>query len=502
MVTAYTVPDKDGDSMDSISQNGRSQRYSVPTTNAGGRPLRVIPKGDGTKSVPGHIILNNCGTLLVRRRHKLCGSKRQQNFLQPIVSTSPSRCVPLVYPEAMLFPSIFWKDDSADRAILGTFPNALLADESTLRKNGFATMQSHVRYRVTNSSLLTSTDERYLCYVFASLVNLQCRGKDTRVILHRGLTSSRDGPKAAAGDEPIFDTDSVDSRPIVNKLASAVRDKQATYFYTHMANQKDHFGLRRIKEWINRDDFLYLYTVLGKDSVHDKLGLQAELREAGRRGAAVALLRNWMETAEIWMGYILESDECPLGKVSRMWWRHEYQDTQGNLGHIHALLWIDEDDGGGGVAAVQDRIRGFIMELIRPGGIDGLVEEGLLECGADIIKVQDAALRILRHICSSRCKRRVGTGNRDLQCRAANNGIENTNPTEHTTKEITVKHSPASCEILHKLGLFGIDALSGNYTPLPDELKATKHYPQQLPAKVSSLPAEGACLLRPCQVRI
>jgi hypothetical protein len=477
------VPDEDGDSLDSIGQNGPSQPYSMPTTNAGGRPLRVIPQGDGRKSVPGHIILNNCGTLLVRRRHKLCGSKRQQNFLQRIVSTSPSKCVPLVYPEAMLFPSIFWKDDSADGAILGAFPNALLADDSTLRKNGFATMQSHVRCRVTNSSLLTSTDERYLCYAFDSLVNLQCRGQDTRVILHRGLTSSKDGPRAAGGDEPIFDTDSVDSRPIVNKLASAVRDKQATYFYTHTANQKDHFGLRRIKEWIDRDDFLDLYSVQGKEGVHDKLGLRAELREAGRRGAAVALLRNWMETAEIWMGYILESSEHPLGKVSRMWWRHEYQDTQGNLSHIHALLWVDDDDhddsggGGGGAAAAQDRIRGSVMELIRPGEIDGLVEEGLLECGADIIKVQDAALRILRHICSSRCKRRTGTGNGDLQCRAANNGIENPSPTEHTTKEITVKHSPACCEILHKLGLFGIDALSGKYIPLSDELKATKHYP-------------------------
>ena len=31
--------------------------------------------------------------------------------------------------------------------------------------------------------------------------------------------------------------------------------------------------------------------------------------------------------------------ELEVGDVWRVWWRHECQDTTGNLGHIHAVIW-------------------------------------------------------------------------------------------------------------------------------------------------------------------
>jgi hypothetical protein len=55
------------------------------TTNAG-RTLYDIVAGSG--SVPGHVILNNCGSCLIRRNCQLKGTKFQQAFLQQIVSTS------------------------------------------------------------------------------------------------------------------------------------------------------------------------------------------------------------------------------------------------------------------------------------------------------------------------------------------------------------------------------------------------------------------------------
>ena len=36
----------------------------------------------------------------------------------------------------------------------------------------------------------------------------------------------------------------------LNKLAASLREKESTYFFTTTANQKDHFGLKPIFEWI------------------------------------------------------------------------------------------------------------------------------------------------------------------------------------------------------------------------------------------------------------
>lgn len=52
--------------------------------------------------------------------------------------------MPLVYPEAMLFPSMFYKD-IPDGSMLGAIPLALLADDFTCKRMGFAGVRDHIR---------------------------------------------------------------------------------------------------------------------------------------------------------------------------------------------------------------------------------------------------------------------------------------------------------------------------------------------------------------------
>ena len=49
-------------------------------------------------------------------------------------------------------------------------------------------------------------------------------------------------------------------------------------------------------------------------------------------------VRLWERTSGVIMDYIQKSDERPLGKVLRIWWRYEFQITQGNLPHIHCVM--------------------------------------------------------------------------------------------------------------------------------------------------------------------
>ena len=435
-------------------------------------PLTV--RGDPS-SISGCCILNNMGSLLVRRGSKLRGSMNQRFFLQRIVATTPGRAVPLVYPEAMLFPSLFWKDAGDDSAVLGAMPCGLLAHDSTLRKYGIASMQSHLYGRLTNPTLGTSNDPRYVCHAFDSMVNLGCRHEDVRVILHRGVTGTNDGVRVGdAGpgnisDKSFFNTDSVDGRPAVNQLAAAVENKQTTYFYTHTANDLNHFGLSKIKEWIESDAVMEILCD-GTETVRER----EEVRLCLRQAASVPLLRNWVEACILYMNYVATSDEKPLGDVEHIWWRFEFQESVGNLPHVHALIWLKD---GEPLEITYDRIRGSIMELIRPDEIDDLVAEGLLSCAEEVMDVQTLASRVLVHICSSRCKRRVGTKDGEVVCRTTDNERESPDPRVHATRTINVDHSNAAVKVLAEVGLFVLDEATQTFRPVVDVLTATKHYP-------------------------
>ena len=434
----------------------------------------LLVRGDPS-SMSGCCILNNMGSLLVRRGSKLRGSMNQRFFLQRIVATTPGQTVPLVYPEAMLFPSLFWKEAGDGGAILGAMPCGLLAHDATLQKYGVASMQSHLYARLTNPTLGTSTDPRYVCHAFDSMVNLGCRHEDVRVILHRGVTGTNDGVRVADSgpgsvtDKSFFDTDSVDSRPTVNKLAAAVADKQATYFYTHTANALDHFGVSQIKRWIEGDDVMDLLCDGGETTAERK-----EIRQSIRQAASLPLLRNWVEVSILYMDYVANSDEKPLGNVEHIWWRFEFQDSVGNLPHIHALIWLED---GESPEVTNDRIRGSIMELIRPDEIDDLVVEGLLSCAEEVMNVKDLASRVLVHICSSRCQRRVGMKDGEVACRATDNETESPDPKTHCVRTIHVDHSNAAVKVLVEVGLFVLNDASQTFEPVVDELTATKHYP-------------------------
>ena len=172
------------------------------------------------------------------------------------MATTPGQSVPLVYPEAMLFPSLFWKDDDHDGSILGAIPDGALAHASTLGKYGIADLTTQMRSRMTNLALGTCTDPCYLCYAFDTIVNLGCQHEDTRVILHHGIVGTKSGITLQENNTLQFNVDSVDSHPTVNKLTAVVAKKQVMYFFTHTPNASDHFGLSPIHEWIYSEEAL------------------------------------------------------------------------------------------------------------------------------------------------------------------------------------------------------------------------------------------------------
>ena len=105
-------------------------QFKVPTSNSGLVAMDVSMKD--RSFIPLHTVLNNCGTLLVRKQSKLNGSRRQQHFLHKIAAVSPGQSIPLLYPEGMLFPSLFWKG-AQDGGVLGAIPCACMTQGAILK---------------------------------------------------------------------------------------------------------------------------------------------------------------------------------------------------------------------------------------------------------------------------------------------------------------------------------------------------------------------------------
>ena len=104
------------DAMDGDDVGFSEQEFPVTTNHQ--EPIKI--QGD-PKTISGCTILNDMGSLLVRRNDKLKGTKNQQFFLNRIVSTTPGRTIPLLHPEGMLFPSISGRAKTAMDRSLGQF---------------------------------------------------------------------------------------------------------------------------------------------------------------------------------------------------------------------------------------------------------------------------------------------------------------------------------------------------------------------------------------------
>jgi hypothetical protein len=126
---------------------------TLPTTDAGEVPVTIREEQsiqEGSTYVSGHVVLNQCGTLLTRSKHQIKGSSKHKFFLQKIHSTSPGNCSPLLYPEYMIFISCFYMSAGSDQAGLGAIPAPLLTQ--SIGTYGFSSIPQHGRCRLTSPS--------------------------------------------------------------------------------------------------------------------------------------------------------------------------------------------------------------------------------------------------------------------------------------------------------------------------------------------------------------
>ena len=113
-------------------------------------------------------------------------------------------------------------------AILGALPATLLGDKE--KSWGFANVIDHIQTRLTNGSLLTSTDVKMMLFYFDIFLNLKGNHQDTRFIVSRRLPELG-RPGDFSHDQSRLYMEQQDGRRLVNELAAAFKSHEFVTFF-------------------------------------------------------------------------------------------------------------------------------------------------------------------------------------------------------------------------------------------------------------------------------
>ena len=402
-----------------------------------------------------HALFNKHLSLLIRTKGILKPTRKEQSFLQRIISSAKNKSVPLLYPEGMLFPSIFWKGNN-DGSIEGSIPAGLWNSQAHCHKYGFASIQEHMRCRLMNASLPTSCNPEYMFFAFDAVNNAMSRGMDSRFIFRRGfehMMGESSVHKSRSEDSIV--TDAIDSRRTVNQLSSMIREEEPTYFITHTCNQREHFGVSPIREWLEKkcDD-------IKCNPNTPEIDRQCYIKTL-RESAVGIITRGWLRCGEYYMDYVIKSDQEPLGPVHKYWWRWEYQEANGNVPHIHGILWTGENKNGDSLRKIQRRIGGSTLVYNDPEVISELRACNILKTDDEIEvqKLKDDCLKIQRHsceLCNFRCHVRKGPNDNELQCRYKDYYKISNQPTRYMYFPCNPNHSDEALQVLELCDLIHV----------------------------------------------
>ena len=398
-------------------------------------------------TINGHVILNQCGSLLTRKRHMIKGNKKQNYFIQKLCAISTGASIPLMYPEAMLFPSIFWKAAKDSLSIAGAIPSPLLSECASMF--GFASIPEHVHSRLSNPSMNTSTDFHYTSFCYDKLSNLAANHEDTRIIIRRGLTVDENSGELGlrgSGDSSMLE--SFDSKAMVRNLCASQQYHSMTHFLTFTCNMKKHFGTKIIKEWIDSNEWQKNIPHFFDLNLTD----QEEYINGINQASSGLLFRVWQEVSKLFLGYIKNSPSSPFKKVKSIFSRQEYQKLVGNLHHIHLIMEVafnemsEEEQ-----KFVNDLCRCSIFDVVRYNEIDDLINDGTLNDKDDYFSMVKDANNFLGHNCNSRCL--VKTTNGKFRCRKLNYLEVSKDNTKHTYKEFNNDIAKECLEKLVNIGM-------------------------------------------------
>ena len=218
------------------------------------------------------------------------------------------------------------------------------------------------------------------------------------MIINRGLTVGSNDGAGGLGVRCKNDSalsESADGKEVVKNLCASQVYHPQTHFATYTCNQKKHFGVKKLKEWLDSNEWNKHYPGWN----HLTCTEQEEITNAMHESSAVPLLRNWNEVTKLFINYIHKSPTSPFCNVGSIFARCEYQKEVGNLHHVHLILQVmydmmtEEQK-----RFVNDLVRASILDVVRPNEVEKMMEDGVYKSVDDWFDMQNDANSFLGHI--------------------------------------------------------------------------------------------------------
>jgi hypothetical protein len=171
---------------------------------------------------------------------------------------------------------------------------------------------------------------------------------------------------------------------------------------------------------------------------------------------SVIAFRNWMEGRQLWLDFIFNDVACH-GACACLFSRSEYQKDSGNFPHEHTILALKKDTLNSRTNdQLKDLIATNVMEIVKPDEIAKHIADGLLSCPEDIDDIVRDGWRKLKHTCTPRCLRRIGTGDgpENFKCRKQHAVKDTPDPTCHQFINLPCNISDSTKSILQRAGIY------------------------------------------------
>ena len=289
----------------------------------------VIPIYDVNRHIPAHYLWNN--RYNVMRKWKRYSDVRTNAILQHIVSSTNDASVSLLYPEAQLFPRIFWCEKYG--SVVGAIPSFMLNSTSEWQA-GIASLKEHHNIRMRDGDLLTSKQNGYWHYLFDMKLNLALNATPSSIIFKRGFEFLEEPKKdidvGTSSPQSHLPMNEAESIRRIKELASLLKKGKWTYFLTITVNDSETPGVREITQAI-------------KAKANGDELLEGELIDA----YLPFTLRAWERFVRIFLQELIMRNDSILGKVSNIFYRFEFQGAgaKGNKPHVHCgITLVDELD--------------------------------------------------------------------------------------------------------------------------------------------------------------
>lgn len=187
------------------------------------------------KTFMSHCLLNETYGILKRAIDKH-PSARQLQMLHQMVTDTDSPAVSLLYPEANIFPSIFWQ--GLDRKNLGALTSFFINAQG--RQNSLcstpASPNEHINVRLRDGDLATSHDLNYLHGAFDIKLNNKMNHQSATLVFRRGLEFlAEDKSLFSNAIETPMEFEELDSTRKVKELAALIKKAYLVIFFdVHM----------------------------------------------------------------------------------------------------------------------------------------------------------------------------------------------------------------------------------------------------------------------------